>query len=127
MRIYMASKLSARPILQEVSQRLWAKGHEVVSTWVNESGDYAQHPDAEVMARKISIRDMCQICTAELVILDTTVPLSFDGGGGREFEYGFATAQYQYKKIWRVGPAKSAFHYFVDRSFETWNELVEAL
>ena len=122
MRVYIAARLSQRPELHSIRKRLWDLGHEVVSTWIGEGGDYQRDPRD---AKKIAIRDMCQISMADLIILDTTSPISYNGGAGREFEYGFAIGQYQYKDIYRVGPANNAFHFLVDESFETWDELLE--
>lgn len=73
------------------------------------------------------MRNLCQISNADLLILDTTSPLSYNGDGGREFEAGFATGQFQHKTIWRVGPVKNAFHYLADKGFETWEECLNEL
>ncbi len=122
MKIYIAGRLSQRGELHEIRKKLWQLGHDVVSTWIDEGGDFSKGDGGLTQGKKVAIRDLAQIATADLLILDTTSPISYDGGGGREFEFGFAVAQYQYKQEWRVGPVKNAFHYLVDREFETWKE-----
>ena len=126
MKIYIAGRLSQRPELHEIRTKLWAFGHEVVSTWIDETGDHAKL-DGGIKAKKIALRDMCQISHADLLILDTTSPIALDGGGGREFETGFAMGQFQHKIIWRVGERKNAFHSLADEEFKTWEECLERL
>jgi hypothetical protein len=126
MKIYIGGKLSDRPRLHDVRRKIWEAGHEVVSTWIDEGGDYSTGFGGD-KAAKIGLRDVCQISSADLFILDTTSPLSHDGGGGREFEFGFALGQFQHKQTWRVGPVKNSFHAMVDRAFETWDEAIAVL
>lgn len=125
MRIYIAGRLSQREELHLVRRDLWKLGHEVVSTWIDEGRDASD--ETNDVAIKYALRDISQISQADLLILDTTSPLNFDGGGGREFEAGFAFAQFQHKKLWRVGPRKNAFHALVDRGFENWEECIKEL
>ena len=122
MKFYVASRLSCRPQLHEIRTKLRAMGHEVIATWLDESGDYCENPDH---ARKVALRDLCQISMVDILLLDTTSPISKDGGGGRETEFGFAIGQYQHKKLWRVGPAKNVFHYLADLSFDSWDDFLE--
>ena len=126
MKIYIGGKLSDRQRLHEIRRQIWEAGHEVVSTWIDEGGDYATGFGGKY-ATKIALRDMCQISSADLFIIDTTSPLTAGGGGGREFEFGFASGQFQHKQLWRVGPVNSSFHAFVDREFGTWEEAIELL
>ena len=124
MKVYIAARLSQRPELHTIRAQLWELGHEVVSTWIDEGGDYGTAYGGD-KAAKIALRDISQISSADLLILDTTSPLSADGGGGREFEYGFAIGQFQHKITWRVGPVKNAFHALADRQFTTWKECLD--
>ena len=126
MRIYIGGKLSDRSRLHEVRRLIWETGHEVVSTWIDEGGDYAVGFGGK-LATKIALRDMCQISSADLFIIDTISPLTEGGGGGREFEFGFASGQFQHKQLWRVGPVNSSFHTFVDKSFSNWEEAITEL
>ena len=122
MRFYVASRLSCRPQLHEVRAKLRALGHDVISTWLDESGDYSNSIE---QAKKVAMRDLCQISQVDVLILDTTSPISKDGGGGRETEFGFALGQFQHKKLWRVGPAKNVFHHLADMTFDSWKEFLE--
>ena len=124
MKIYIGGKLSDRPRLHDIRKQLWEAGHEVVSTWIDEGGDYATGFGGD-KALKIAIRDLCQISSADLFIIDTLSPLTAGGGGGREFEFGFASGQFQHKTLWRVGPVNSSFHAYVDKEFKTWKECIE--
>jgi len=126
MKIYIAGRLSQRPELHVIRSKLWEAGHEVVSTWIDEGGDYSTGFGGN-KASKIAIRDISQISSADLLIIDTTSPLSQDGGGGREFEFGFAVGQFQHKLVWRVGQVKNSFHALVDESFPTWEACLERL
>ena len=40
-KVYIAARLSQRPELHTIRAQLWELGHEVVSTWSDEGGDYA--------------------------------------------------------------------------------------
>jgi len=126
MKVYVGGKLSDRPRLHEIRKRIWEAGHEVVSTWIDEAGDYSTGYGGE-KAGKIALRDLCQISSADLFIVDTLSPLSHGGGGGREFELGFAAGQFQHKLLWRVGPINSSFHALVDRAFDNWADALLCL
>ena len=124
MRFYFASRLNCRPQLHEIRTKLRAMGHDVIASWLDETGDYNANPE---QARKVAMRDLMQIATVDIVLLDTTSPISKDGGGGREVEFGFAIAQYQHKKLWRVGPAKNVFHFLAEKSWPDWNSFLEEM
>lgn len=126
MKIYLAGKLSQREDLHEIRRAIWNSGHEVISTWIDEGGDYSTGTGGE-KGLSVAIRDLTQISMADVLILDTTAPLSADGGGGREFEAGFAFGQFQHKEVWRVGPLKNAFHNLAVRSFENWDQCLKYL
>ena len=120
MKIYIASKYSRQAELHVIKKQIWEAGHEVVSSWIDECFGFDHDQIDEIIGRKFAMRDLCQISMADVVILETLIPLSHDGGGGREFEAGFAFSGYQHKRFWRVGPAKNPFHYLADLTFENW-------
>ena len=72
--------------------------------------------------KKLAIKDLAEIKSADLIILDT---IDLTPRGGREVEYGFALGQFQTKSIWRVGPVRNVFHELVDRAYETWDQLMQ--
>ena len=79
MRIYLASKFERRAELRPIRDALWKMGHEVVSTWIDE----VKRPEgmsSDVFKRKLAVKDIAQIESADLFILDTFV-VSERGGG----------------------------------------------
>lgn len=121
MKIYIAGKLSQREVFHDYRKKLWLLGYEVTSNWIDEitNGTGAEH------AEQIAIRDLAWIAESDIVLLDTTEEISTKGGGGgREFEFGFACGK---KLLWRVGPKRSAFHSLATRSWRTWEELFWSL
>ena len=129
MRIYIAGRISQRDELHDVRRAIWELGHEVLATWIDETPNWNESlvHGGNVYGRSIAMRDLTQISMADVFILDTTSPLAADGGGGREFEAGFAFGQFQHKQRWRVGPPKNAFHHLVDQSFENWDQCLKFL
>jgi len=129
MKIYIAGRISQRAALHEVRQRIWEVGHEVVSTWIDECPNWNESlvHGGPTYGLSLALRDITQISMADVLILDTTSPLSQDGGGGREFEAGFAFGQFQHKQLWRVGPPKNAFHHLAVRSFDHWDAAIKTL
>ena len=126
MRIYIAAKLSDRMRLRAIREELFKLGHECVSTWLDEVAK-PEAMDMRTFLRKLAVKDLTEIRAADLLILDTLSPLSAGGGGGREFEVGFAIGQWHHKDVWRVGPGNNAFHELVDRAFATWDDCLSAL
>lgn len=124
MRAYIAAKFSQRKQLREIALRLQPQ-IIVTSQWVYETeGDF--HELAAQSLIEVAKRDIADIRSSDVVILDTTLPLSEGGGGGREFEAGYGAGIGL--KVWRVGPARNPFHfnsYFsVQAHFDTWEELI---
>jgi hypothetical protein len=114
MKIYIAGRLSQRNELHDIRKRLSNLGYEVVSSWIDET----PQPTGIMLA----LRDLVQIAIADVIILDTTSPLSEDGGGGREFEAGFTIGQFQHSRLWRVGPVKNIFHHLAEQSWSSWED-----
>lgn len=118
---YIAAKFSQRAALREVAQRLLPVGIAVNARWIwEDEKDF--HELVEADAIDLAARDIEDISTSNILIIDTTEPLSHDGGGGREFEMGYAISDG--KDIWRVGPVKNVFHFMVARHFMNWEELI---
>ena len=129
MKIYIAGRISQRDELHDVRRAIWELGHEVVATWIDETPNWNESlvHGGPVYGRNIAMRDLTQISMADVFILDTTSPLAADGGGGREFEAGFAFGQFQHKQFWHVGPQKNAFHHLADHHFEDWPDCLKYL
>lgn len=115
-KVYIAGKLSQRSEYHTVREVLWNFGVEVTSRWIDDhsTGFGGEH------ALPIALTDLQSIDEADVFILDTTQPLGEGGGGGREFEFGYAVLR---KPCWRVGPQNSAFHSLAVKVFADWREV----
>ena len=94
-----------------------ALGHTVIGTWLDEEGSETPTPQD---ALSYAVRDLGEVRTADLLILDT---LDVNERGGREVEYGAAFA-------WgiptvRVGPARNVFHQ-LQKEYPDWDTLLAA-
>ena len=123
MKIYIASFFDDRHRLRPHADVLWAKGHEVVSTWLNEVAR-AENMTTEEFWRKLAIKDLAEINACDALILDT---FSVTPRGGREVELGFALGRFQSKLVYLVGPVRNVFHTLVDRKFDTWDALLATI
>jgi nucleoside 2-deoxyribosyltransferase len=122
-RIYLAAKFERRTEIRPIRDALWTMGHEVVSTWIDE----VKRPEgmsSDVFKKKLAVKDVAEIESADLFILDTFV-VSEHGGTGVEF--GLALGQFQRVLVYIVGPTRNVFHYLCDRQFENWNDCLATL
>lgn len=123
MKIYTAAKFARRVHIRPYRDQLWALGHQVVSTWLDEIAKPAGM-DQGTFDRKLAIKDLAEISSADLLILDTWEAAV---SGGREVEFGFALGRYQEKMVWLVGEQRNIFHTLADRHFYCWEDVVDAL
>jgi hypothetical protein len=121
MRIYLASNWDSHARMRALRLEIQACGHDVIATWVDEdaSWGFLMLSDAEKVM--YAHRDLGEVCTADLVILDT---LEASSSGGREIEAGFALGK---KPLWQVGPARNIFHTVATRRFPAWEPALAAL
>lgn len=122
MKAYIAAKFSQRKQLREIALRLQPQ-IVVVSSWVYEDeSDFHELKHDDLFT--IAIRDEQDLMHSDAVILDTTLPLSEGGGGGREWEAGCGRGMG--RPLWRVGPARNPFHLLAlpGAVFDTWEELI---
>jgi hypothetical protein len=126
MKIYIASRWSNRTFLHVIRRRLNKLQHQVVSSWLDEVDTNDFSPDSD-FHRRLAIRDMVEISSANLLILDETEPLVALSGGGREVEYGFALGQFQNTATWLVGKPRNPFHFLAGAIYPSWNEVFVAL
>jgi len=120
MKIYIASFFDDRIRLHEPAAKLWALGHEVVSSWLYE----VHKPDGMTQVEfemKLAIKDLTEIEAADLVIIDT---MSITPRGGREVEYGYALRSHQRTLEFIVGPVRNIFHRLADRQFDDWEQCI---
>ena len=124
MKIYIASRWSQRHYLHDIRSQLSQMQHQVVSSWLDEvdendfGADHAFH-------RRLATRDLIEIATADLLLLDESIELSQGSGGGREVEYGFALAQFQFTRCWLIGTPRNPFHYLAEQIFTTWEDCLD--
>lgn len=117
MRIYIAGKYEARARLIEWRGRLIGLGHEVTSTWLDETIKREEStPAYDVAAAQ---RDIEAIQGSDLFILDT---LDLSVTGGREVEYGIAYLRGC--DLWVVGPRRNIFHQLADKHFIDWPDAI---
>ena len=93
----------------------------MVSTWLDETKKPEGMP-SDIFKKKLAVKDLAEIKSADLFALDTEVPSE---RGGKEVELGFALGQFQSKLIYIVGPQRNVFHQLADRVFETWEDFIK--
>ena len=120
MKVYLACRFEERKKLRPVRDALWELGHEVVSTWIDEVKRSEQMSE-DVFYKKLALKDIAEIKSARLFVLDTLVPSE---RGGKEVEFGMALGQFQAKLLYIVGPIRNVFHHLCDRHFDSWDEFL---
>ena len=122
MRIYISGRFEDQQRLRPQRDALWAMGHEVVSSWLDEIA----HPSGmmdEIFHKKLSIKDLGEVRAADMLILDTLGERS----SGKQIEYGAALSSITPKLVYIVGPRTSTFHYLADHVFSNWEDCLHAL
>ena len=123
MKIYLAGSFASRFDLRPIRDRLWQLGHDIVSTWLDESKP-TPGMDQATFEKKLGLKDLVESATADLVIVDLLEPSTT---GGRYVEYGLALGRFQRQLVWLVGPRQGVFHYLADACFDTWIECLARL
>lgn len=123
MKVYLAGFFDTRARLRPIRDSIWKLGHEVVSTWLDEVA-VPETMDQETWYKKLAFRDLAEIRSADMLLLDT---LDETPRGGREVEFGFALGRFQGIEIWVIGPVRNVFHRLADRHFEAWEDALVAL
>lgn len=115
MRIYVASNWASQVRMQGIKFKLEEMGHEVCSGWLEEDNAQAMSTLTPKKMKLYSHRDLGEIMTADLLIIDTGEE---SNTGGREVEYGVALALG--KLVWVVGPVRNIFHSVPRHQFNDW-------
>ena len=121
MRIYLACKFEHRAKLRPVKDELWRLGFEVVSSWIDE----VKRPEGmslDIFHKKLAMKDIAEIKSADLFVLDTEVPSE---RGGKEVEMGLALGAFQSKLVYIVGPLRNVFHQLRDMQFNNWDDFLQ--
>ena len=72
--------------------------------------------------RKLAIKDLTEIRSADLLVVDTFMPSET---GGKEVELGFGLGLFQSKLVYIVGPLRNVFHYLADANFLSWEDFLK--
>lgn len=104
--------------LRPEANRVWAQGHEITGTWLQEVKKPAGMSD-DTFKRKLAIKDLCEVARADLIILDNR-----RSSGGKNAEWGFGLGEFQHKQLWLIGEPTNVFHYLADEKFATWDECI---
>ena len=123
MKIYISASFTSRERLRPIRDQLWARGHEIVSTWLDEVAKPRPMSHDEFY-KKLALKDLAEVNAADLVIADLFDPST---SGGRDVEIGFALGRYAAKQLYLVGKPVSVFHQLADKVFPTWEELLKVL
>ena len=121
MRIYTAATFTEQQRIRQHKEQLIQLGHTVVSSWLEEQ----VHPDGmseEIFERKMAMKDLQEVASADCLILDVENP---SRTAGKMIETGFALAKH--KLVYVVGniPPHSIFLSLADGHFPDWNVLLE--
>jgi hypothetical protein len=132
LKLYIAGWFGAKDRLKDVRDTIHELGvGKVVGTWLDEEVAAPADPTVAIgygslltprEARVYALRDMVEVASADVLILDT---IDVNPRGGREVEFGLALADGI--AVWVVGPQRNVFHYLSHRVFPTWSEAIVAL
>lgn len=118
MRIYLSGSFVSQHRLRGMADELWHLGHELTSTWLQETA-MPEVMDRATFYKQLGIKDLTEVKAADCIIMDT-----FDASstGGRYCEWGYALGQQKLHYI--VGPVNGVFDLLADRTFKDWGELL---
>ncbi|KKL23401.1 hypothetical protein LCGC14_2425710, partial [marine sediment metagenome] len=91
MKVYLACRFENRAKLRPIRDELWKLDYEVVSSWIDE----VKRPEGmsqDIFYKKLAMKDIAEIKSADLFVLDTEVPSE---RGGKEVEMGLALGAFQ--------------------------------
>ena len=128
MKFYLAGRYARRVELKAYAKQLKALGHIVTSSWLNErmaaGADYALIPPR--FWREHAIQDIEDLDKADTILSFTEEKGSYQRGGGRHTEFGYALAKH--KKLFLVGPKEMIFHFLPEvKCFMSFEEFLEKL
>ena len=120
MKIYISGSFAARERLRPIRDKLWAMGHEVVSTWLDE----VAKPDnmtQDEFYKKLALKDIAELIASDLVVTDV---ITLTTSGGTDVETGVALGAFAKKQVYLVGTPRNVFHRLVDKQYNTWEQLL---
>lgn len=130
MKIYLASRYSSKPEMEDHARELRSHGIEVTSRWLEEPhSPNSQIGDvSEELMRGYARLDIEDIEAAHVLVFFSVDPTTPTVRGGRHVEFGYAMALD--KTILVVGPKENIFHFlpsvhFVTNWVQALNKLLE--
>ena len=123
MKVYIASRFTDRKRLRVIADKIWNLGHEVVASWLGEVTK-AHGISHEEFWRKLAIKDLQEITSADLIIRDVH---NISRTGGADTEFGFALARHHNAMVWLIGKQRNVFHMLADKVFKNWDEALKEL
>lgn len=124
--IYLSSGFSRRFFLRAAAKSLEAKGHTIVSRWIDletrpdENDSYRDH-----FMEKVGKDNIYDLQRADILVCDLDGVRS-DGNGGAHIEFGFFLATW--KPIFLIGKRTNSFHWLPQvNSVLNWSDLFDKL
>ena len=107
-KVYLAGSFPLRQHLRRIRTELEAMGYTVTSRWldVDERPVMGNTKTWTEYAHKWGVRDYEDVLTADIVVIDLTIPST---SGGTHVELGLALGRG--KKVLFIGERKTVFHY----------------
>ena len=121
MRIYLAGSFVDQKELRTEAHRLWALGHEITGSWLQEVKRPEGMPE-DVFKHKLAIKDLCEVARADMIICDNR-----RSSGGKNAEWGFALGEFQHKQLVLIGKPTNIFQELADLMFENWDDCINHL
>ena len=130
-KIYLAAQYKQKNEIRQVAEILKREGHEIVSSWLDESypPEVTLDQVPEEFLTDTACKDCTEILSADVFVLFTVDPAIATTRGGRHVEFGFALS-YPKKSlsIYILGPRENIFHYLPSiKQCATVAELVKEL
>ena len=109
MRVYLAAKFQAGPVMREWRDMLTGNGIEVTSRWFN--GTHEPHDRGHEDAQRdgFAREDLEDIDKADVLVAWNPADHHGTGSGGRHVEVGYAIGTH--KPVVVVGARENVFHY----------------
>lgn len=120
MKIYCAASFTEQTRIRAHKERLIQLGHAVVSSWLEEPPVRPAGMSEDIFEKKMAMKDLQEIASADCVILDVENPRPT---GGKMVEVGFAFAKHKLIIVVGTPPPHSIFLHLADVHFDTWDDL----
>lgn len=128
MKIYVSGTFTAQARLRVMAEKLWEKGHEITSSWLQETTK-PSHLSYDQWMVQLATKDVAEVIQADCIIMDVTGDST---SGGRYTEWGVAVHPISPMLRYLVGGKRAAdssypygcFTHLAHRYFENWDELL---